>query len=453
MSAGTQAMAGTAFRPDVYAAALARLSGPAARRTRALREEAFERFRALGFPTLRDEDWRFTSVAPIAATPFEMASPDGSAVDRRRAEEAALDPGWMRLVFVNGRYAPGLSSAARLERGLVAGSLSEALASGDQKVEAHLARYAKMEGEAFTSLNTALMQDGAFVLVDRSTVLEESIHLVFFSVGGGEPAMIHPRNLIVVGESSQVTILESYLDGSPPVRGHDPGDGGALFTNAVTEIVAEDGAVLDHYRFQREGARTWHVGLTHVHQGRSATVSSHAISLGASLARNNITAVLDGEGGHATLNGLYLADGTQHVDNHLRVEHRKPHCDSREVFKGVLEGHSHAVFSGRIVVHKDAQKTDAKQTNMNLLLSDDAQVDSKPQLEIFADDVKCTHAATIGQLDDEAVFYLRSRGVPLRAARDLLVYAFAAESLERVRPEPLRRVLHEIIHRKLDQAR
>jgi Fe-S cluster assembly protein SufD len=408
-----------------------------------LRRSARARFEALGFPTTRLEDWKFTNVAPIASTAFRRATPDGAAVGEREvAAETFAGEGWPRLVFVNGHFARRLSSIgggaagpARLE------SLREALAR-EPGLVARLASGPRFDEHAFTALNTADFQDGAFVHVPRGLALDRPVHLLFVTLPGADPIACHPRSVIVLEEGSQATVVETWLG---------LGDG-TYFTNAVTQVAAGDNAVLDHYKVGREGPGAYHVGTTHLRSGRDTVLSSYTATLGGRLVRNDITAVLDGPGGHCSLNGLFVGGGRQHIDNHLRVEHARPHCDSREFFKGILDGHAHGVFSGRIVVHKDAQKTDAKQTNMNLLLSADALVDTRPQLEIFADDVKCTHGATIGQVDDEAVFYLAARGIALDAARAMLIFAFAGESIDRVRPPALRRRLRELVLARLPRG-
>ena len=401
-----------------------------------IRKKAIERFAQLGFPTTRDEDWRFTNVAPIARTAFEAATGDGEAVEAQQlATSALLQADWPRLVFVNGYFAPQLSSVGKLPGGVRLESLAAVAHADPEALQQHLARYADYQDHPFTALNTAFMEDGAYVHIPKGVYLKQPIHLVFVSTADAGSVISHPRNLIVAETGSQATIIESYLG---------LGDG-VYFTNAVTEIVVGENAVIDHYKVGREAQQAYHVGTTQIHQDRSSNASSHAITIGGALVRNDINTVLDGEGAQCTLNGLYLVSGRQHVDNHLRVEHAKPHCDSREFFKGVLDGHGKAVFTGRIIVRKDAQKTDAKQTNMNLLLSDHAQVDTKPQLEIFADDVKCTHGATIGQIDENAMFYLRSRGLSEPASRSLMVYAFASEAIDRIQPQLLRAQLRQTL--------
>ena len=432
---------------DIYRSAFARLeaeSNPVGGSALiALRTQAMARFAELGFPTLRHEDWRYTNVARIAKTEFRSAVDCSVDLDERAiVAETFPEAQFHRLVFVNGFFARDLSSQHGLPKGVQVGSLAETLDDDPSWVERHLARYASYQDHAFTALNTALMEDGAFVYVPKGVIVEQPIHLLYVTMPGVEPIVVHPRNLIIADEASQVTIIESYVGLGE----------GVYFTNTVTEISVGEGAVVDHYKVQRETTQAYHVGTTQLYQRRSSTASSHIISIGGDIVRNDINAVLDGEGCDCTLNGLYVPAGKQHVDNHLRVEHRKPHGNSREHFKGILDDSARGVFTGRIIVHKDAQKTDAKQTNRNLLLSDSASVDTKPQLEIFANDVKCTHGATIGQLDKDAMFYLRARGISADAARSLLVFAFASESIAKIKPQPVRAQVQQILLERLPQG-
>jgi Fe-S cluster assembly protein SufD len=409
-----------------------------------VRRAAIARFAELGFPTTKDEDWRFTNVAPIAQTVFARPGDD-------QAEPAlrALDPfvfsglGAPRLVFVNGRYSVALSSIGSLPAGAKVGSLARALSTERDVLQRHLAQYAGFHEDAFCALNTAFMEDGAFVYLPRGTVLEAPIHLLYVSTETAEPLIIHPRNLVVAEENSQATVVEDYVS---------LGDGVA-FSNAVTEVVVGQNGVLSHSLIERESTRAFNVSTLRVQQGRSSSVASHSVLLGGALVRNNVHPVLAGEGCDCLINGLFLATGRQHMDNYMKVEHASPHCGSRQFYHGILDGQSRGVFHGRIIVHKDAQKTDAKQTNRNLLLSEDAQIDTKPQLEIYADDVKCTHGATIGQINEDAVFYLRSRGIGKDAARALLLFAFAEESLGRMKSEPIRRHLEKLVAAWLPQGK
>ncbi|MEE9295460.1 MAG: Fe-S cluster assembly protein SufD [Phycisphaerae bacterium] len=400
------------------------------------RKSAIARFAELGFPTTRHEEWQHTNVTPMARTEFASGDSHEAAPAAEQIGDFLFDGQEVsRLVFVNGRFAERLSRCSSLPSGVTAGSLAAEIGSMEPTVQAHLARHAGYQDEAFAALNTALVQDGAFVHVAKGTIVEGPIHLLFITTADDHALVCHPRALIVAEAGSQVTIVETYAGvGS-----------GQYFTNAVTEVVAKDNAVIDHYKIVREGHQAFHIGTLHLHQFRDSNVSSHTVTMSGGLVRNDITAILDGEGCDCTLNGLYMLNGDDHVDNHLRVEHAKPHCNSRECFKGVLDDRSCSVFSGRIIVHKNAQKTDAKQANMNLLLSDEALANSKPQLEILADDVKCTHGATIGQVDADAVFYLRSRGISEEAARSLLIYAFAKESLDCVRVPALKAQLEKML--------
>jgi Fe-S cluster assembly protein SufD len=399
----------------------------------AIRERALSVFTARGFPTTKDEEWRFTNVAPVAERVFGRADARAAGGLTPAVVDAAAigAAGAARAVCVDGRYVAALSEGAALPHGVEVRSLREVLASEPDRLEPWLARVAAFDGHAFAALNTALFEDGVFVFVPPHCVLEAPIHLVCVTTANPEPVAAHPRLLVVAGEDSQCRIVEQHVA---------VGDG-LYFANPLSEVVLEDHAVVDHYRVQREAAGAFHIGGLSARLGRAASFTSHAVSLGAALARHDISAELDGEGGECTLNGLYVADGDRLVDHHTTIVHARPHCDSHEVYKGILAGRAHGVFNGKIVVRPAAQKTDAKQTNRALLLSDEAQITTKPQLEIFADDVKCTHGAAVGQLDEDAIFYVRSRGLDLREARRLLVQAFAGDILGRMRVEPLRQAL------------
>ncbi|HEX2225140.1 MAG TPA: Fe-S cluster assembly protein SufD [Thermoanaerobaculia bacterium] len=407
----------------------------------ALRRQAIDAFARLGFPTLRQEEWRSTNVAAIARTPFTRMTGEPADLPAAALEPLIFDAA-VRLVFVDGRFAPRLSTlSTELPQGAFIGSLAEALARAPQLVEPHLARYARFDHHPFVALNTAFLRDGAFVYLPRGAVLEKPVHLLFMASGSeGAATVNYPRNLIVAGENSQMALVETYAGL------------GTYFTCAVTELVSGPGAVVDHYKVQRESVDAYHIATFQIEAERACAPSSHSISIGGAIVRNDVNAVLDGEGIDCILNGLYLAEGRQLIDNHMRVEHAKPHCGSHELYKGILDGKARAVFNGLIHVRHGAQKTDAKQSNRNLLLSPDAIANSNPQLEIFADDVKCTHGSTVGQLDEDAVFYLRSRGIGKEAARSLLTYAFASDIVERIKVEPVRRDLEEFLFARLPQG-
>jgi Fe-S cluster assembly protein SufD len=393
---------------------------------RELRGRALTRFAELGIPTTRDEEWRFTNVSPIAETVFRLAPEgDGAAA---AVLESVDTTGAQRVVVINGRYSATFSSPDPQD-GVQVGSLADALAASGNELEPVLGRIAAFDERAFVALNTAFLHDGVFIRVRRGTIVERPLHLVFVSVPSGPtPVMSHPRILGLIGQGAQVRIAESYVGAEGP----------RYLTNAVAEFEVGENAVVDHYKDQREALSGFHIGLQAARCARSATFLSHAFTLGGQIVRNDAVAILSGEGVDCTLNGLYLSDGQRLVDNHTTIDHAMPHCGSHELYKGILAGRSRAVFNGKIIVRPDAQKTDAKQTNRALLLSDEAQINTKPQLEIFADDVKCTHGAAIGQLDEEALFYLRARGLDARQARDMLIHAFAGDILNRVKMDVLR---------------
>ncbi|MGC2110932.1 MAG: Fe-S cluster assembly protein SufD, partial [Candidatus Korobacteraceae bacterium] len=403
-----------------------------------LREDAFARFCEVGFPTTHDEDWRFTNVSAIAKTPFQLAESSANVTSQDLAPWNV--PGVAcQLIFVDGRFSRELSTIGKLPKGVTVSSLAEAISKDPKAIEAHFGRYLNTQRDAFAALNTAFAEDGGYVHLRRGTVLERPIHLLFVTTESAKPTMTHPRNLIVAEEESQAAIVEDYVSIG----------GGAAFSNTATELVAAESAVIAHYMLEREHTDAFNISTLRIQQGRSANVASHSILLGGGLVRNNVHPVLAGEGGECVINGLFIGDGRQHLDNYMLVEHASPHCDSRQFYNGILDGRAHGVFHGRIIVHKDAQKTDAKQTNRNLLLSDDAQIDTKPQLEIYADDVKCTHGATIGQIEENGLFYLRSRGIDEMSARKLLLIAFASECLDRMKQEELRTYLEGLISRHL----
>jgi len=406
-----------------------------------LRTAAVARFAELGFPATRHEEWKYTAVTPIAKVPFTRVGHEGPALLSGALEHLnfGLSEG-ARLVFVNGHYSREFSSLRALPGGVRVGSLAAALTADSEGIKPHLARYARYEDHAFVALNTAFIEDGAFLYVSAGEVVGDPIHLLFISTAPGTASASYPRNLIVAGNNSQATIVETYVGADQAV----------YFTNAVTEVVVGENAAVDHYTLQRESEEAFHVATLQVHQARNSTFVSHSIALGGALVRNDANVVLDGEGGDCTLDGLYMATGQQHVDNHTRIDHARPHGLSRQLYKGILGGQARGVFNGKIVVHPAAPKTDARQTNKNLLLSGDALIDTKPQLEINNNDVKCTHGSTIGRLDEESIFYLRSRGIGVEMARTLLTHAFASEIISRIKVEPLRASLENLVGTRLN---
>jgi Fe-S cluster assembly protein SufD len=456
--AGEESLRVTAVqeRQDLYFARYATLEKQRSAREpswlRNIRRAAIDRFGDLGYPTTRQEEWRFTNMAKPARTAFVPAqSPSGAAgenparllIGRSQPWVLGEAAGCHTLVFVNGYPEPALSSAAAaLPAGVRAGSLAAAIGEGHPALETHLANHAGYRDHALVALNTALFEDGAFVEIRPNTVVKMPVALVFVTLPGAEPSMTHPHNLVLVGVGAQVSLIEAHLGPA----------GLPYLTNAVTEVAAGDNAIVDYTRVQDEGTDAYHIGVVQAEQKRSSSVTLHTIAQGAAIDREETRAVLDGEGAEALLHGLYVLGGVQHVDNHTLIDHAKPHCSSREVYKGVLDGASGGVFNGKIVVRKDAQKTDSKQSNKNLLLSEDAVINTKPQLEIYADDVKCTHGATIGQIDAEAIFYMRSRGIGLEEARRVLIQAFANDILDRIKFAPLRASLQQALAARLERT-
>ena len=402
-----------------------------------LRSRGAAKFAALGLPTVRDEEWRFTNVAPIGAIDFTPAGQISGTAGRLTGFAYTDAP--IRLVVVNGRFDTTLSRTKGLPAGVHACSLADALRDHADVVQRYFGQLADLNTRSFTALNTAFVEDGAFIHVPEGVVVDTPIHVVFVTGGEGAHVMAHPRTLIVAAAGGQVTVIESYVGTA----------GETYLSNAVSEVFVGENAGVTHYKVQEESLEAFHVAALHVHTSRSARFSSHSFSLGGRIARNDASAILDGEGGDCTLNGLYLADRDRLIDNHTTIDHAKAHCGSHEVYKGILGGTSRAVFNGKIIVRQDAQKTDAKQTNRALLLTDTAVINTKPQLEIFADDVKCTHGAAIGQLDEDAIFYLRARGLTHADARDMLIHAFAAQVLDGVTVEPLRVALEAELFEQL----
>jgi len=408
-----------------------------------LRKAGLASFADQGFPTLHDEDWRFTNVAPVAKLDFQPAG----AVAVNGAESKTIEDsvfarlGGHRLVFVNGFFSSKLSKIIQpLPAGVRIESLASALKQDSAIIEKHLGKYAHTANNTFAALNQAFFSDGAFISVPQGIEVTDPIQLIYISSATAPGEAISPRNLIIAGANSKFTVVESYLSTSDK----------SYFTNAVTEIVAGDNAVVEHVKLQDEATGAFHIATIAGEFGRTSNVTVHSFALGAKLSRNNIRTKLAGEGLECILNGLYLTRDEQLADHHMIVEHAQPHCASHEYFNGILDDKSKGVFHGRIYVHPVAQKTDAKQTNKNLLLSDNASADTKPQLEIYADDVKCTHGATIGQLNPESIFYLRSRGMGEDTARRMLIHAFAGEIIERIRCEAAREVIDKLVWDRLE---
>ncbi|MCB9384187.1 MAG: Fe-S cluster assembly protein SufD [Bryobacterales bacterium] len=404
------------------------------------RRLAIERFALLGLPTAKDEEYKYTSLASLNKTAWsEIDAPAPEASALSAAEYAGLEG--PRAVFVDGRFSAELSDLASLSAGLQVDSIAALLVSDPAALEGHLTRYAEFESHATTALNTALFQDGAFVRISDKTVVNQPLHLIWLASGQAD-SIAHPRTLIHAGRESQAQVIETFVSLAD----------GKHWTNPVTEIVTEEAARVEHFKVQQESLDAVHTGRIELLEERNGYISNISISLGAALARNDIRITLDDEGCECALDGLFVVAGKQHVDHHTVIDHAKAHCNSHQLYKGVLAGEAHGVFNGKIIVRQDAQKTDAIQNNKNLLLSPKAEIDTKPQLEIDANDVRCTHGATVGQLNKDSLFYLRARGIPEQQARNLLVYAFAADLLDRITVEPLKQHFERLLMQTLGQA-
>jgi len=400
-----------------------------------LRKAAIDHFQSVGFPDTGQEEWRLTNVAPIAETKFSIAraQSDDEALDlvteHRLGTDAAAE-----LVFVNGFYSSELSHIDHLPPGTTLGPMRQAIAKVEHLVKREFGRIADCHANPFVALNTASFDDGALLQMNRGGTIDKPIHILFVSTTGAEPTQSFPRVLVIAEKDSDLTFVESFIGGQ-----------GVHFTAAVTEIVARNDCRIDYNRIQRNGGEAYAVTALAARLGRSTQFISHAATLGGKLTRNDLTVTLVGEGADATINGLVIVGEDQHCDNHTLLDHAAAHCASHELYKHVLDGKSTCVFKGKILVRQDSQKTDSKQTSKSLLLSDEAQMNSQPALEIYADDVKCTHGSTTGPVDEEMVFYLRSRGMGLEAARHLLTYAFAADITRRIKVEPVRRRLEDFL--------
>lgn len=397
-----------------------------------LRQRARGTFSRVGFPSARNEDWKYTRVNPIEKRVFALSHPDAGAVSAWQQHDT-LNLDCYRLVFVNGVFQADASSGEQAQNGISIRSLGTTILHMPDALEPHLSRYADPAASGFSALNAACMAEGAYVYLPPGVNVDKPIVLLFVNVPSEQEICANPRILIVAGEGSNAKIIEHYC-GS---------DEATYFTNTVSEISLGPNAQVEHYKLQSEGRKAFHISTLQVAQAHASRFISHSVSLGGRLVRNDINCSLDGEHATCELNGLYMANGRQHVDYHTRIDHKKPLGTSREYYKGVLDGHGRGVFNGRVYVHPDAQKTDAEQYNNNLLLSRNSEIDTKPQLEIFADDVKCAHGATVGQLDEDMVFYLRARGIPESAARGLLTYGFASDVIHKISLPSLRDALQK----------
>jgi len=406
------------------------------------RQSAFDQFQEAGFPTRRHENWKYTDVSRITKTGFVTAASTDNVIQAADLDKLKFNTeNCHELVFINGQLSAEHSRIGSLDDQVVIGSLRDALKNTPELIENHFNQFAS-EDHIFAALNTAFFCDGAFIYVPDNVAIEDPIVIYYVSSHNEVKLVTTPRNLIIMGKNSQATVIESFHGLKGVVS----------FTNTITEIETADGAVLEHYKIQQENTDSFHIGGTHIKQHRNSRVESHSISLGGAIVRNDIVTDLAGEGAEIILNGLYMGNGRQHVDNHTLVNHSKPHTRSDEYYRGVLDGRAQGVFNGKVIVHKDAQKTDAAQSNANLLLSDHAEIDTKPELEIYADDVKCSHGATVGQLDKNMLFYLRSRGLDEETAKSLLTFAFADEVIRRIKFAPVREQLEFNVGGRLPDA-
>lgn len=410
-----------------------------------LRENALERFEQLGFPLVTEEEWKYTNVAQIARTGFLPVTSSDNAAAAIGPEELITftypESRASQLVFVDGLVRPDLSSLSGLPAGVTVVDFAAALKSESLGgvMREHLGRTVDYGENGFTALNTAFISSGALVVIPKETAVELPLHLLFLSSSSKVEVAAFPRVLVLAEENSSATIIESYNS-----VGNE-----TYFSNAVIEIVIKDGARLEHYRVQDESSEAFHIANTRAQLGRNASFDTTSINLGARLSRHDLSVEMDHEGAECWVDGLYIIGDGQHTDTHSVIDHKKPHCSSHQLYKGILDGKSRAVFNGKVFVRHGALGTDANQTNKNLLLSNEAQIDTKPQLEIFADDVKCAHGAAIGQLDEEELFYLASRGIHADLARNLLTYGFAEEVVAKIKIESIRKQLDEAVLNRL----
>lgn len=403
-----------------------------------LRKEAIETFGTLQFPTLKDEEWKYTNISSLIKNSFSPIF-SNIKVEKNEIEKYRFENlNEYMMVFVNGIYNEELSGGKDLPKGVIAQSLKKAAIENNKYLNEHLAQYVKSGFNIFSALNTAFIKDGAFVYIPENVVVETPIHILFISSGKNEKVLSQPRNLFIAGKNSQATIVEHYA-------GFDESE---YFTNTVTEVVTEENSFLDHIKYQEESLNAFHIAVMEVNQKRYSNFTSHAVTFGGKISRNDFNARFADENSESTLNGLFLIDGEQLFDTHTIIDHAKPHCNSHEHYKGILKGKSRGVFNGKIYVRKDAQKTNAFQENNNLILSDEALMNAKPQLEIFADDVKCSHGATVGQLNEDSMFYLKARGIGEDAAKALLIYAFASDVIKSIKVNPIRKYVEHILQER-----
>ncbi|HYW74067.1 MAG TPA: Fe-S cluster assembly protein SufD [Pyrinomonadaceae bacterium] len=411
---------------------------------RDFRNASFARFQEIGFPSVEEEEWKYTNVAAIGKGNFApTTSSNGTALTPDAIRVWGYEEAPVRLVFLNGIFRPDLSSLREQPPELLAGNLIEAANDARHGQAIRQVLEPRAQGtNGFVALNNALFAGGLFLQIKRNATIAPPIHLLLITEAGSSNPAASPRIVIHAEPNSSATIIESYVSAGES----------EYLTNAVIDFAVEDSAQIRHYRVQRESAKGFHIAATHATLGPKAKYETTSINLGGSISRHDIDVVMDHEGAECAVDGLYMVEGSQHADTHSVIDHRQPHCTSRQLYKGILDGKSRAVFNGKVFVRHGAQQTDAQQTNKNLLLSKEAQIDTKPQLEIYADDVKCTHGAAIGQLDEDELFYLESRGINPALARNMLTYGFAEEVIERITIESIKRELDSVVLNRLSQG-
>jgi Fe-S cluster assembly protein SufD len=402
-----------------------------------LRQQAKAQFDRQGLPAKKVEDWKYTSLWALSQQTFSHTANETSCDAAQVNRVAALENAY-RLVIIDGQFNAELSNLVGLEDGLTISSIAESFA----QVESVIGQQVDIDKPGLTALNTMLMQDGVYLHVAAEQKISKPIEVLVVSTADNADLASHLRHVIQVEAGAQATLVEHYVSLAETTG----------FTNVVSEVQLAENATLNHFKLQHESMGQFHIATLAAKQAAGSVWNTNNISLGSKLARNDIHTQLQGEGAHVTMDGLYLVEADQHVDNHTRIDHAVPNTTSDEVYKGVLDGNSHAVFNGKVVVHKDAQKTDSSQSNKNLLLSRSCEIDSKPELEIYADDVKCAHGSTVGQIDEQQLFFLRARGLDEVAARSLLTYAFAVDVLQRIKDEPIRQAMSNVIEKRLPKG-
>ena len=408
-----------------------------------IRRQAIKKFSELDFPDRKNEEWRCTNISPLLQQSFSIPSNHIKLNIKDVSNHIIKDLDAYVMIFVNGKFSIRHSQLENIQKGIKIRSLADCIKNNDKDLLQHFGKYADYKNNIFTSLSTAFTTDGAFINVDDNCVIEKPIYLLFLTKAGNVNIQTQPRNLIVTGKNSQLTVIEHFSSS----------DNSIYFTNTITEIVAKENAVIDHIKLQEESINAFHIARMEIVQERNSNFTSHLISIWGKLSRNDINSKFNDEGGETILNGLFLIEKDQLFDIHSFVDHAKPNCNSNEHYKGILDDDSRGVFNGKIIVRKDAQKTNAFQKNNNILLSKNSLINTKPQLEIFADDVKCSHGATKGQLNNDATFYLKSRGIGEEASKVILLHAFASDIINHIKVDAVKNYAKEIINKRINKIK